>query len=96
MKEQLKLIIHKLLHWEYWSMTFIYYPIFPIWLYYAIKAKSFFFFNAANPSIKNGGMAMESKKDIYDLIPKEYIPKTALIEKGSCITDIVSIVSNNR
>jgi hypothetical protein len=78
----LKLKIHKLLHWEFWSMQMIYYPIFPVWFYYALKARSFFFFNAANPSIKNGGMAMESKKEIYDLIPQKYIPKTILLDKN--------------
>ena len=93
MENKLKLIIHRLFHWEYWSMSFIYYPIFPIWLYYAIKAKSFFFFNAANPSIKNGGMAMESKKEIYDLIPPQYIPKTVLIKKESKVEEIISIVN---
>lgn len=77
----LKLKLHRLFHWEFWSMQAIYYPIFPVWFYYALKAKSFFFFNAANPSIKNGGMAMESKKEIYDLIPSKYIPKTILIDK---------------
>ena len=79
----LKLKLHKLFHWEYWSMNAIYYPIFPVWFYYAFKAKSFFFFNAANPSIKNGGMAMESKKEIYDLIPQKYIPKTILLDKNT-------------
>lgn len=83
-----KLMIHKIWHWEYWPMTFIYYPLFPMWLYYAIKAKSFFFFNAANPSIKNGGMAMESKKEIYDLIPPQYIPHTILIDKGTPLETI--------
>ncbi|MGB5820805.1 MAG: D-alanine--D-alanine ligase [Saonia sp.] len=83
---------HKLLHWEYWPMEFIYYPIFPIWLYYAIKARSFFFFSAANPSIKNGGMAMESKKEIYDIIPPQYIPKTILIKKNTSLDLIVDAV----
>ncbi len=95
MTNYLKLTVHKLLHWEYWSMAFIYYPIFPIWLYYAIKAKSFFFFNAANPSIKNGGMAMESKKEIYDIIPQQYIPKTILIKKETQFEDIISTVNNS-
>ena len=79
----LKLKLHKLFHWEFWSMQAIYYPIFPVWLFYALKARSFFFFNAANPSIKNGGMAMESKKEIYDLIPQKYIPKTILLDKDT-------------
>ncbi len=72
---------HKLTHWEYWPFWLIYYPLFPVWLYYSIKARSFFFFNAANPSMKNGGMAMESKMEIYKLIPKEHIPETVFISK---------------
>lgn len=77
-----KLQWHRMTHWEYWPLEAVYYPIFPLWLYLAIKARSFFFFSAANPSIKNGGMAMESKKEIYDLIPPQYIPKTILVKKN--------------
>ncbi|WP_394975131.1 D-alanine--D-alanine ligase [uncultured Croceitalea sp.] len=72
---------HKLTHWEYWPFWLIYYPLFPVWFFLSIKARSFFFFNAANPSMENGGMAMESKNDIYNIIPDEYIPKTILINK---------------
>ncbi|KAB5486489.1 MULTISPECIES: D-alanine--D-alanine ligase [Flagellimonas] len=77
----LKLKWHKLTHWEYWPLWVIYYPLFPVWLYYSLKAGSFFFFNAANPSMKNGGMAMESKMSIYGLIPRQYIPNTVFLSK---------------
>ncbi|SHG85972.1 D-alanine--D-alanine ligase [Flagellimonas flava] len=72
---------HKLTHWEYWPLWAIYYPLFPVWLYFSLKARSFFFFNAANPSMKNGGMAMESKMDIYNMIPAEHIPQTVFIPR---------------
>ena len=78
----MKLFFHKLLHWEYWPMQVVYFPIFFLWMYYALRAKSIFFFNASNPSIKNGGFIMESKKAIYDLIPQQYYPKTVLITEG--------------
>ena len=78
----MKLFFHKLLHWEYWPMQVVYFPIFFLWMYYALRAKSIFFFNASNPSIKNGGFIMESKKAIYDLIPQQYYPKTILITDG--------------
>ncbi|MEB8347474.1 D-alanine--D-alanine ligase [Flavobacteriaceae bacterium KMM 6898] len=80
---------YKLTHWEYWPMEAIYYPIFPLWAYFAIRARSFFFFNAANPSIKNGGMAMESKKEIYDIIPSQFIPKTLLVKENSSLKEIL-------
>ena len=77
----LKLIWHKITHWEYWPFWLIYYPMAPVWLYYSIKARSLFFFNAANPGMKNGGMAMISKMDIYNMIPAQFIPKTLFIKK---------------
>ena len=77
----LKLIWHRITHWEYWPFWLLYYPMAPVWLYYSIKARSLFFFNAANPGMKNGGMAMISKMEIYNLIPKEFIPKTLFFKK---------------
>ena len=73
---KLKNSIHQLLNWEYWNTNVIYFPIFFYWIYLSIKARSIGFFNASNPLIKNGGFALESKKDIYDLIPKQYYPET--------------------
>ncbi len=76
-----QLFWHRLTHWEYWPFELIYYPLFPVWLFFSIKARSFFFFNAANPSMTNGGMTMESKMEIYKKIPGEFIPKTILISE---------------
>lgn len=92
-KSELKLKMYRLFHWEYWGIRAIYYPIFPAWLFFAIKARSFFFFSAANPSIKNGGMAMEPKKEIYDLIPPQYIPKTILVKQDTSLMEILKIMS---
>ncbi|WP_375323711.1 D-alanine--D-alanine ligase [Flagellimonas sp. GZD32] len=80
--ERLQLIWHRITHWEYWPFWLIYYPMFPVWLYYSIKARSIFYFNAANPGMKNGGMAMISKKEIYEMIPDQNIPKTVFIPKN--------------
>lgn len=76
---QVKLFFHKLAHWEYWPFKLLYIPVYFQWAWYSLRARSLFFFNAANPSIKNGGFFMESKKQIYDLIPQQYFPKTELI-----------------
>ena len=92
----LKLFWHKLTHWEYWPLRVIYYPLFPVWLYFSAKARSFFFFNAANPSMKNGGMAMESKMDIYENIPDQFIPKTFLVKKGATLDSVVSKVKEEK
>jgi hypothetical protein len=64
-----------------------------VWFWYSAKARSFFFFNAANPLIKNAGFLMESKKEIYDIIPAQYIPKTLGFKKGTAGTEVVKAIS---
>jgi hypothetical protein len=66
----------RLLHWEYWSFNVIYLPIYIVWVGLCLRARSFFFFAAANPRIKNGGFLNESKKDIHALVPGDLHPST--------------------
>lgn len=87
-----KLLFHKMTHWEYWPFQLVYIPIYFQWVFYAIKAKSFFFFNASNPTIKNGGFIMESKKAIYDLIPQQFYPITSLIKEGTSVEEIENTI----
>jgi hypothetical protein len=87
-----KLLFHKITHWEYWPFQLVYIPIYFLWAFYALKARSVFFFNASNPSIKNGGFIMVSKKSIYNLIPQQYYPKTELIKEGTSFEDLVKVV----
>ncbi len=89
----LRLRIHRMLHWEYWPMWMIYGPIIPVWLYYALRTRSLFFFNTSNPTFKNGGMAMESKKDIYNLIPEQFIPRTILVETSDHSRAVLNKIS---
>ncbi len=91
----MKLFYHKLTHWEYWPFQIVYIPIYFLWGYYSIKAKSLFFFNACNPTIKNGGFMMESKKSIYDLIPQNYYPNTELIYAGTSVKQIQMQLENS-
>src|SRR3954467_8286958 len=72
----------KLLHWEYWSFNTVYLPIIFIWVWLSLRARSFFFFSAANPTIYNGGFLMESKWAIYQLIPPQWYPKTIFFKAG--------------
>jgi hypothetical protein len=54
----------------------VYSPIYIVWLALCLRARSLFFFAAANPRIQNGGFLNESKKDVAALIPLELQPKT--------------------
>ncbi|OGS70172.1 MAG: D-alanine--D-alanine ligase [Flavobacteria bacterium RIFCSPLOWO2_12_FULL_31_7] len=92
----MKLFIHKVLNWEYWPFGVVYFPIFFLWVYYSIKAKTIFFFNAANPKIKNGGFINESKIEIYDLIPQQYFPKTQFIKANTSLEAVLSRLENEQ
>lgn len=91
----MKLLFHKITNWEYWPFQVLYVPIYFLWAYYAVKARSVFFFNASNPKIKNGGFIMESKKQIYDLLPKKHYPKTILIKENTDLKKIVNSIIEN-
>ena len=67
----------KLFNWEYWSFGTVYALLYPVWILLCLRARSFFFFAASNPSIENGGFLNESKKDIYAIMPPHLSPKTA-------------------
>jgi hypothetical protein len=82
------------MHWEYWPFEVVYFPIYFLWAYYAIRARSIFFFNASNPTIKNGGFIMESKMQIYDLMPPQYYPKTGLVKLGDSIESVLQTIGD--
>lgn len=85
-----KRFLVRLFHWEYWPFHIVYAPVYFYWLWLCIKARSFFFFNTANPTIRNGGFLMESKKEIYDLLPKGSYPQTILVQSGAMDTSSFS------
>jgi hypothetical protein len=86
----------KTFSWEYWPIWVVYFPVSFYYLYLALKARSLFFFSAANPSIETGGMFFESKWKIFELIPKEYYPKTILIEAHETVEEIQQKIINHK
>jgi hypothetical protein len=68
----------RLTNWEYWPIHFVYGPLYVYWCWLSIKARSFFFFSAANPGIQYAGFVQERKSEIYKLIPRQYYPLTRL------------------
>ena len=79
----------RLLHWEYWSFHAIYMPLYPVFILFCFRARSFFFFSAANPSIKNGGYLGESKRDLFGLLPSRLQPATLFFKQGSDPLDVL-------
>jgi hypothetical protein len=78
----------RLLNWEYWSFAAVYTWIYPIWFLLCLRARSFFFFAAANPRIRNGGFLNESKEEMVPMIPEALHPRTAFFTLP-CNADIV-------
>src|SRR4051794_16325322 len=85
----------KLLHWEYWPFNVVYGPILSYWLWLCLRARSFFFFNTSNPTIRNGGFLLESKKEIYDIIPAKLYPKTLFFKVGVKHLTLLNAIQNS-
>ncbi|MBD0259095.1 MAG: hypothetical protein ICV83_25530 [Cytophagales bacterium] len=79
----------RLRHWEYWPMHVVYLPIYAYWLLLAARARSFFYFSAANPGIPSGGMLGESKFDILAKIPAAYKPVTLRLKPSVPLGEVL-------
>ncbi|OQP49680.1 hypothetical protein A4D02_28625 [Niastella koreensis] len=69
-------------NWEFWPLHLVYGPLYFYWCWLSIRARSLFFFSAANPGIQYSGFVHERKSEIYKLIPKQYYPLTKLCTAG--------------
>jgi hypothetical protein len=72
-------ILEKLTNWELWPFNLIYAPLGPLWIWYAIKARHFWFFTPTDPTLTFAGFEGEGKKEMYDLLPPGSYPKTVYI-----------------
>jgi hypothetical protein len=73
---------------EYWHPNVYFIPLFFYMIYLAIRARSPFFFSAANPTIPTGGLVGENKADISRWIPSNYRPKNIVISSSMPISAI--------
>lgn len=76
-------------HWEHWHWLIKYIPLLPAWLWYCLRARSFWFFTASNPSLTFGGFVGESKKEMYAQLPADCIPRTIFISAKIPFSDVV-------
>jgi hypothetical protein len=79
----------KLTNWEYWSFNAVYFPVLFYYGWLSLKARSFSFFNAANPSIQYGGFLMESKWDIHQILPPAYTPSSIIVRKDEQVESVI-------
>ena len=73
----------------------IYTPLGFVWVYYAIKARAFWFFTPSNPTLEFAGFEGETKKEMYDQLPKKYYPKTLYFTHDKDVDELIAEVSSN-
>lgn len=73
-------------HHEYWSWWLLVIPIWPLWLWYAIRLRCPTWFTVVNPGMEDSGFLGESKIKILEDIPDAYKPNTLFIPKISNLT----------
>lgn len=72
--------IYRLTHWEEWHYHVKYIPLLPVWLWYIIRARNFWFFTPANPTLTFGGMDGETKEEMYTQLPPNSHPISIFID----------------
>jgi hypothetical protein len=87
-----KAFFFRISHWETWHWLIKYIPMIPFWVLYCIRARSLWFFTASNPTLTFGGYEGETKMEMYNLLPKQVIPKTILIKTSYLKRKLAGIV----
>lgn len=78
----------KINNWELWPFNLRYLAISPVWLWYCIRSGSFWFFTASDPTLTFGGFEGEGKREMYDLLPKKFLPKTIYIHPNDAFENV--------
>lgn len=91
----MKKFFQRVFNWELWPFDLIYAPLWFVWLYYAIKARSLYFFTPTNPTLIFGGFEAGSKMEIYQQLTAGTYPKTILIKPAHTIEEIKNELAAN-
>jgi len=76
---KLREFFQQVFNWELWPFYVLYTPIGPVWFWYCLRSRSFWFFSSSNPTITFGGFEGESKREMYEQLPPDSHPKTIYI-----------------
>jgi hypothetical protein len=82
-------------NWELWPFGLRYLLISPVWIWYCLRSRSWWFFSSSNPTITFGGFEGEGKKEMYELLPSHTYPKTIFIQPGSSEEVLLDEVKKN-
>jgi hypothetical protein len=91
-KAFLKKFFYRVCHWETWHYLAKYIPLSPAWLWYCLRARSFWFFTPSNPTLTFGGFEGERKKEMYDQLPQSIYPKTIYISPSLPVSEVEQLL----
>lgn len=89
-----KKFFYQVTHWETWHYLAKYIPIMPVWLWYCLRARSFWFFMPSNPTLTFGGFEGESKREMFDQLPAGSYPKSMYVSHSQPFDEIANRVEN--
>jgi len=87
----LKNSLFRITHWETWHYFVKYIPLSPAWLWYCLRARSFWFFTPSNPTLRFGGFEGESKKEMYDQLPPGIYPKSIYVSHALTFPEVENL-----
>ena len=79
----------KITHWELWPFYLIYTPLVFVWLYYFLRTRTFWYFSSVNPTLQFSGFEGETKREMFDQLPKESFPVTIYINPAQSFELVV-------
>ena len=78
----------RLFHYEFWPFWVFYLPAYFYYFYLALKSRKWVYFSVLNPCMNFGGAFLSSKNKALQNIPKEWVPKTLLVNPGEDFSSI--------
>ena len=80
--------LQQIFNWELWPFYVLYAPIGPVWFWYCIRSRSFWFFSSSNPTITFGGFEGESKREMYEQLPPDSHPRTIYVLHSMSLDEV--------
>lgn len=71
--------VYRLTHWETWDYRVKLIPLIPVWLWHCLRARSWWFFTPANPTLAFGGFEGETKREMYEQLPPDLCPRSIYV-----------------
>jgi pimeloyl-ACP methyl ester carboxylesterase/membrane protein DedA with SNARE-associated domain len=89
-RARLKASIARLWRWEFWPVWLFYLPVIPWVVWLSLRHRGFATVTAVNPGMPDGGFVHESKIDILNQLPGEWIVPSAAVTSAEGLRQVMS------